>query len=113
GNSAQVGDPALAQHGQEALGGAFAEGGDGGLSAGFALGLEIVAHRLEQHDVWIGAFDREIARRTGAGIEPLAIALRRGTWREPDDRPAALSRLPFEVVEVELGGPHRAIDRRS
>src|SRR6202048_4346487 len=37
GNSAQVGDPALAQHRQEALGRALAEGGDRRLAAGFAL----------------------------------------------------------------------------
>ena len=98
GNAAQVGDAALAQHGQEALGGALAEGGDCRPPAGFALGREVVAHRLEERDVRIGALDREIARRAGAGIEPLAVALRRGEGREPDDRPAALSRLPFEVV---------------
>jgi hypothetical protein len=38
GNPAQLGDPALAQHRQEALGGTLAEGGDRGLPTGFALG---------------------------------------------------------------------------
>ena len=49
GDAAQIGEAALAQHGGEAVGRALAIGGDRGVPAGFALGCEIVAHRLEQH----------------------------------------------------------------
>src|SRR5215470_15351565 len=41
GDAPKVGNAALAQHGQQAVGRAFAECGDGGFASGRALGFEI------------------------------------------------------------------------
>jgi len=48
---------------------------------GFAFGFEVIAHRLEQHHLRIGALGREIARRASAGIELITIALGCGKGR--------------------------------
>src|SRR5207237_1052497 len=81
--------------------------------AGFALGFEVIAHRLEQHSVRVGALGGEAARRAGAGIEGIAIALIGRERRQLHDGPAMQRRLPFVAVEIELVGPDRAIDRRT
>ena len=78
GDAAQIGNSALAQHAEEALGRAFAKGGDCGLMAGFALGFEVVAYRLEQRHFRVGALSGEIAHRAGAGVELVTIGFGRG-----------------------------------
>src|SRR5271157_7604 len=100
GDPPQVGNPALAQHAEEPLGGALAEGGDRRPPTGFALCFQVISHRLEQHDVRIGALGGEIARRASPDVEPLAVAFRRGEGRQSDQGPTAQCCLPFEVVEV-------------
>jgi hypothetical protein len=65
---AQIGEAALAQHRGEPVGGTGAIGGNRGALAGFALGVEIVAHRLEQLDLRVGPLGGEILRRPRAGI---------------------------------------------
>ena len=113
GDAAEIGNAALAQHGQETVGRARAECGDRGLAAGFSLGFEVVADRLEEHNVRVGALGREATRRAGAGIEGITVALIRRERRQLHDGPAMQCGLPLAAVEVELLGPDRAIDRRT
>ena len=74
GDPAQIGNAAVAEHGQQPVGRTGAERGNRGLTAGFALGCEVIADRLEQHDVRVGAFGCETAGRASAGIEGVALA---------------------------------------
>ena len=74
GDAAQFGDAVLAQDGGEPVGRAFAIGGDRRAAAGFLLGGEIVAHRVEQVDPGVGALGGEIFRRPRAGVERVAHA---------------------------------------
>ena len=104
GDAAQIGDAALVQHGGEPVGRALAKGGDRGLAAGFALGVEIVAHRLEQHDVGVGALGCEIARRPRAGVELVDRSVGGGKRRDLHDRPGRQRTLPFALVEIEPVG---------
>ncbi len=69
GDAAQFGDAVLAQYRGEPVGRAFAVGGDHGALAGFLLGGEVVAHRVEQVEVGAGALGGEIFRGAGAGVE--------------------------------------------
>ena len=72
GDPSRVGNTALAQHAEEPLGRALAKGGDGCLPAGFAFALEIIPHRLEQHNLRVRAFGGKVSRRPGAGVKLVA-----------------------------------------
>ncbi len=110
GDAAQIGDAALAQHGGEPVGRALAEGGDRGLAAGFALGFEIVAHRLEQLDLGIGALGGEIAHRPRAGIELVDCGV--GAWRKARSaRPAAPAARSAIRARRDRAGRVAAADR--
>ena len=113
GDPAQIGDAALAKYGQQPVGRSGAERGDRYFAAGFPLGFEIIAHRLEQHDIRVGALGCEILRRAGTGIERVALAPICCKRRELDDRPPVQGSLPFPAVEIELVGADRAINRRT
>ena len=80
---------------------------------GFTLSFEVVAHRVEQPDLGVGALQGETARRPAAGVELALILFGRGKGRELNDRPQAQRRAPFGLAEIELIRPHRAIDRRA
>ena len=114
GDAAQFGDAVLAQHGGEPVGRAFAIGGDRGAAAGFLLGGEIVAHRVEQVDAGVGALGGEIFRRAGAGVEGVGVALigRANGESCTTARPATRLR-PIRLAEKHPVGLDRAVQRRG
>ena len=59
----------FAQHSAEPVGRTLGIGGDRGVTAGFAFAVEVIAHRVEQVEIGIGALGGEILRRPRPGIE--------------------------------------------
>ena len=104
GDPVRAGDAVLAQHGSEPVGRAGAERRHRDLSAGASLRFEIGADRGEQPALRIGALDGEMARRPGAGIEPVRPILGHRERRQPDRRPRLDRPLPFEIVEKKRSG---------
>ena len=103
GHRPQIRKAALAQHRRQPLGGAGAVRGDRRTLARFALAVEMVAHRLEQIDLRVGALGGEILRWPRASIE-CRLAFRRGKRRKLDHRALVEQRSAPFVVGDETSG---------
>ena len=113
GDPAQIAEPALAQHRGEPVGRALAIGRDRGAPAGFMLGVEIVAHRVEQLHLGVGAFGGKTLCRPRPGIDGVAVGLGCGEGRELHHRASRQLGLPLGVGDEHLIGLDRTIERRG